>query len=88
MRWFLFVAFLFLFTGTGRAQSDSAVIRSIAQEVFRNSGAYDNLYSLTKHIGPRLSGSPQTYLAEKWAQEALKQAGADKIFLQETKIPH
>ena len=88
MRCILLAAFLFLFTGSGRAQSDSEVIRNIANEIYRHSTAYSNLYDLTKHVGPRLSGGPQTYLAEKWGEEALKQAGAEKVYLQETQIPH
>jgi carboxypeptidase Q len=74
--------------GSLQAQSDSVTIRKIADEIFRHSTAYTNLTQLTKHIGPRLSGSPQTYLAEKWGQEVLKQAGAEKVYLQKTMIPH
>ncbi len=55
---------------------------------FSNSTAYSNLHTLTKTIGPRLSGSPQTYTAEKWGQEALKKAGADQVYLQKAMIPH
>lgn len=88
MRWFLFGSLFFLFAGSVQSQSDSAAIRKIADEVFRHSNAYSNLIQLTKHIGPRLSGSPQTYAAEKWGQEVLKQAGAEKVYLQKAMIPH
>jgi carboxypeptidase Q len=88
MRWFLFGSFLFLFTYSSEAQSDSVFIRKIADEIFQHSRAYSNLYTLTKTIGPRLSGSPQTYTAEKWGEEALKQAGVERVYLQEVMIPH
>jgi len=88
MRWFLFGSLVFLFAGSVRAQSDSVFIRKIADEIFQHSSAYSNLHTLTKTIGPRLSGSPQTYTAEKWGQEALKQAGADRVYLQKAMIPH
>ncbi len=88
MRWFLFGLFLYFFTGSVNAQSDSVFIRKIADEIFQHSTAYSNLHTLTKTIGPRLSGSPQTYTAEKWGQEALKQAGADRVYLQKAMIPH
>jgi carboxypeptidase Q len=88
MRWFLFGPVLFLFNGSLNAQTDSIFIRKIADEIFRHGKAYSNLYTLTKTVGPRLSGSPQTYTAEKWGVEALKQAGADQVYLQEAMIPH
>ncbi len=88
MRWFLFGSFLFLFSKFTSAQSDSVFIRKIADEIFQHSTAYGNLHTLTKTIGPRLSGSPQTYEAEKWGMEALKQAGADRVYLQQAMIPH
>jgi len=64
------------------------MIRAIADEVLTNSMAYENLHTLTKTVGGRLSGSPQTYKAERWGQQALQAAGADKVYLQECKIPH
>jgi hypothetical protein len=88
MRWFLFGSFLFLFNGIVGAQTDSAFISKISDEIFQHSAAYSNLHTLTKTIGPRLSGSPQTYSAEKWGQDALKQAGADRVYLQKAMIPH
>jgi len=88
MRLLLFGSFLFLFTGLVKAQSDSVFIRKMADEIFQNSAAYSNLHTLTKTIGPRLSGSPQTYSAEKWGEEALKKAGADRVYLQKAMIPH
>jgi carboxypeptidase Q len=88
MRWFLFGSFLFLFSGAVEAQTDSIFISKISDEIFQHGTAYSNLHTLTKTIGPRLSGSPQTYAAEKWGQDALKQAGADRVYLQKAMIPH
>jgi carboxypeptidase Q len=88
MRWFLFGSFLFLLAGSLRAQSDSIFIRKISNEIFEHSTAYSNLYTLTKTIGGRLSGSPQTYTAEKWGREALLLAGADTVYFQKAMIPH
>src|ERR1700738_3481155 len=74
---------------TGFAQQeDSLFIRRLADEVLLNSKAYDNLHTLTKTIGGRLSGSPQLYKAEAWGQRALLNAGADKVYLQECMVPH
>src|SRR6266700_7924858 len=69
-------------------QEDSILIRTIADDILTNGKAYDNLRVLTKQVGGRLSGSPQTYKAEAWGQKAMQEAGADKVWLQECKIPH
>ncbi|HEY2348283.1 MAG TPA: M20/M25/M40 family metallo-hydrolase, partial [Puia sp.] len=88
MRSFLFGCFVFLFTGSLKAQSDSVFIRKIADEIFHNSTAYSNLYTLTKTIGQRLSGSAATYTSEKWAQEGIMKAGISDVYLQKAMIPH
>ncbi len=88
MRSVLFGSFLLLFAGAAEAQSDSIFIRRIADEIFQKSTAYSNLFTLTKTIGQRLSGSPQTYKAETWGMDALKKAGADTVYLQKAMIPH
>ena len=52
--------------------SDSVMIRRIANEIFVNGKVYSSLYALTKTVGGRMNGSPQTYKAEAWAQKALQ----------------
>lgn len=69
-------------------QSDSLVLRQMADEILRNSTAYENLRVLTKTIGGRLAGSPQMLKAEQWGVKALKAAGADTVYLQECMVPH
>jgi len=88
MKWFLFGFCMFLFACSVEAQSDSVFIRKMANEIFQHSTAYSNLYTLTKIIGPRLTGSPQTYISEKWASDALKQAGADHVYFQKAVVTH
>lgn len=74
---------------TGFAQNDDAAkIKAIADEILLHGKAYENLHTLTKQIGARLTGSPQTYKAEAWAQKALQQAGADRVQLQSCLVPH
>lgn len=88
MRRILFVFSLILNSLFSFSQSDSIVIGKIAVEILTQSKAYENLRTLTKSIGPRLSGSPQTYTSEKWGEEVLKKSGADRVYLEEAKIPH
>ena len=59
----------FLFFKIVSAQDDSIFIRKLADEILTHSKAYSNLHELTKSIGPRLSGSAQTYKAEEWAKK-------------------
>lgn len=73
---------------TRAQQSDSLVLRQMADEILRNSTAYENLRVLTKTIGGRLAGSPQMVKAEQWGVKALKAAGADTVYLQECMVPH
>jgi hypothetical protein len=70
------------------AQADSLMIRRIADEIFINSKAYENLRYLTKQIGPRLAGSQGMVKAEQWGYKTMEESGADKTWLQECKVPH
>ena len=67
---------------------DSLFIHSIATNILSSDASYNNLHYLTKNIGGRLSGSPQMYKAEQWGAQALKNAGADNVLLQECMVPH
>lgn len=70
------------------AQTDSAMIKKIFNEALTNGKSYSNLEYLTNKIGGRLSGSPQAQQAVEWAFKAMKEAGADTVFLQECMVPH
>src|SRR5665213_689874 len=70
------------------AQTDSAVIKKIFNEALTNGKSYSNLDYLANKIGGRLSGSPQAQQAVEWAFKAMKEAGADTVYLQECMVPH
>ncbi len=85
----LFTAFFLLLAATAFSQKeDSLMIRKIADEVLENGKAYDNLRILCKTVGGRVAGSPQMLKAESWGVKTLQQSGADKVWLQECKVPH
>jgi carboxypeptidase Q len=67
---------------------DSLLIRRLADTILTDGQAYGNLRLLTKTVGARLSGSAGYYKAEKWGQQALGAANADKVWLQECMVPH
>src|SRR3954447_11944841 len=68
--------------------ADSAFIKKISDNILSNRTSYNNLHTLTKTIGGRLAGSPQMVKAEAWGKNALEDAGADNVTLQECMVPH
>ncbi len=77
-----------LFAASQNTTDDSLFIHKIAANILSSNSAYDNLHYLTKNIGGRLSGSPHMYMAEQWGSQAMKNAGADNVILQECMVPH
>src|ERR1700729_455347 len=75
--------------GIDRARfvEDSGLIRRLADTILTDGRAYDNLRVLTKRVGARLSGSPGYYKAERWGWQALEEAEADKVWMQECMVP-
>ncbi len=86
----IIIFFVLFFNGlpSWTQNKDSVQIRKIANEIFINSKAYDNLRYLTKQIGPRLAGSAGMIKAEQWAIKTLQESGADKIWQQQCMVPH
>ncbi|MES2140035.1 MAG: M20/M25/M40 family metallo-hydrolase [Bacteroidota bacterium] len=70
------------------AQTDSAMIKKIFNEALTNGKSYSNLDYLSNKIGGRLSGSPEAQKAVEWTYKAMKEAGADTVYLQECMVPH
>ena len=83
-----FIIIANLLANTIIAQTDSAMIKKIYNEALTNSKSYSNLEYLSNKIGGRLSGSPQAQKAVEWTFKAMKDAGADTVFLQECMVPH
>lgn len=81
------IAFV-LFSVAGYANPDSLMISKIYQESFYNGEAYDNLHYLTKHIGHRITGSPQAQLAVQWSKSVMEELSFDKVYLQDVKVPY
>jgi len=89
MKKFVFIGIAFLTVISSFSQTDdSLMIKKVSDEILINGKAYDNLYYLTKKIGGRLAGSPQMTMAEQWGEKMMKESGADKVIMQECKVPH
>ena len=67
---------------------DSTMLRHISDEILLHGTCYDNLRVLCKNVGHRISGSPEAAKAVKWGEKAMKEAGADKVWLQPVDVPH
>jgi hypothetical protein len=71
----------------GQAKEDSIQFKKISTEILNNGKGYNELRELTKTIGNRLSGSEAYEKSVQWATQKLRDAGADKVWLQEVMIP-
>ena len=67
---------------------DSTFIRQIYDEALENGEAYENLRSLCKDIGARVTASAEAEMAIKWGEKLLKSYNFDKVYLQEIQVPH
>jgi carboxypeptidase Q len=86
---FLFLPALLIAVSTpGISQNDSVMFRKIYNEALNHGKCYSNLDYLCNKIGGRLSGSPEAQKAVEWAFQAMKEAGADTVYLQECMVPH
>ncbi len=84
----LLLAFALLSPCSLLAQTDSAVLKGLRDEIMLRATCYENLRVLTKTIGHRLSGSPQAAKAVQWGLKAMREAGADTAWLQPVWVPH
>ncbi|MBO6516914.1 MAG: M20/M25/M40 family metallo-hydrolase [Bacteroidia bacterium] len=70
-----------------KADKDSIMIRSIYDEALVNGQSYENLRSLCKDVGSRLSGSPEAEKAVEWGKQVLDSLKFDKVYLQPIDVP-
>jgi len=78
---------LLVVSHTALQAQDSAVFHRISDEILLHGKCYDNLRVLCKTVGHRLSGTPQAAKAVEWGEQALREAGADKVWLQMVDVP-
>lgn len=70
-----------------QSTGDSLMFKQISDQILVKGEAYDDLRELTKGIGHRLSGSENYEKAVKWGENKLREAGAEKVYLQEVMVP-
>jgi carboxypeptidase Q len=80
---------IFVIFSTGiHAQNDSAFIRKVYDEALLQGKSHENLRSLCKDVGARISGSVAAEMAVYWSEAKMKSYNFDKVYLQEIKVPH
>ena len=67
---------------------DSTMVRKIFNEALENGNAYEDLRSLCKDVGARLSGSVSADMAVQWGYNKLKNYNFDTVYFQEVMVPH
>ncbi|MBD3638879.1 MAG: M20/M25/M40 family metallo-hydrolase [Crocinitomicaceae bacterium] len=72
----------------GQPNDDSIFVRMIFDEALENGEAYENLRSLCKDVGARITGSAEAKMAVKWGKKVLESYEFDKVYLQEIEVPH
>ena len=82
-----FLIFLSLISFSLLSQEDSVKLRKIYDYHLTSSKSYENLRFLCKKIGNRISGSVQAAEAVNWTVKAMKDAGADSVYLIPCKVP-
>lgn len=70
------------------SQSDSIFIRKIYDEALLRGRAYEDLRSLCKDIGPRLSGSSEAAMSIRWSEQKMRSYGFDRVYLEPIMVPH
>jgi len=79
---------LFLNLGVFAQKDDSLQIREMFDAALVEGHSYENLRSLCKDVGARLSGSPEAEKAVNWAKVLLESYQFDKVWLMPVKVPH
>jgi carboxypeptidase Q len=69
-------------------EKDSLFIRQLFDEALSNGRAYEDLRSLCKDIGARLSGSAEAEMAVYWGEQLLRKYNFDTVYLQPIEVPY
>ena len=87
-RLFLIVLGVVITSANAQVNEDSSFIRKIYDEALGSGHAYENLRSLCKDIGHRLTASAEAQMAIEWGKDLLDGYGFSNVYLQEIKVPH
>ena len=83
----LFIFLFFISIGYSQ-KGDSVFIEKIYHEALVEGKSYENLRSLCKDVGNRLSGTAGAEMAVEWAKTTLYNYNFDTVYLQKIMVPH
>lgn len=69
-------------------RQEDKTIRRIYDEALLRGHAYEDLRSLCKDIGPRLSGSSEAAMSIRWSEQKMRSYGFDRVYLEPIMVPH
>ncbi|MCF8269235.1 MAG: M20/M25/M40 family metallo-hydrolase [Crocinitomicaceae bacterium] len=69
-------------------RQEDKTIRRIYDEALLRGHAYEDLRSLCKDIGPRLSGSAEAAMSIRWSEQKMRSYGFDRVYLEPIMVPH
>lgn len=84
----LILPFALLLSTILYSQEDSIFLRKIYNSALSDGRAYEDLRSLCKDIGARVTGSAEAEMAIEWGKRKMESYGFDKVYLQEIQVPH
>lgn len=84
----ILLVFSLIISGISFSQNDSIFIRSVYDMALSDGNAYEDLRSLCKDIGARITGSAEAEMAVQWGKAKMEEYGFDRVYLQEIKVPH
>lgn len=78
----------FFFQHVHSQKEDSLFLRKIHNEALDRGHSYEDLRSLCKDIGARITGSAEAEMAVQWGKKLMEKYQFDKVYLQEIRVPH
>ena len=81
------ILFLLPVLSFAQADADSVFIKKMSDDILRNGKAHDLLRQLTKQVGGRLAGSPQSARAVSWGKFTMEMVAPDRVFIQQCMCP-
>ena len=85
---FLILSLALLLSSSVFSQKDSVFLRKIYNEALSSGHSYENLRSLCKDIGARVTGSAEAEMAIEWGKQKMESYGFDKVYLLGMQVPH